>query len=99
MTNTAAQIIAQQIGSGLAMIGAKDLVGSADSLRFKIGRGAQKGITHIAVNLASDDTYTVTAQKYSPRNLTVDTVAKVDGVYADMLRSTIGRMTGFAMSL
>ena len=94
---TVPQIIASQIGSAFVMMGAKNLVGSADALTFKLGRGAQHKITHMRVTLRPDDTYTVTAYQF--RNLEMKKVMESDMVYADSLKPVIGRMTGFAMSL
>jgi hypothetical protein len=91
-------ILAQLGGNGfLAMTGAKNLLGDANSLHMKLGRGCLNGITHLRVTLDASDTYTVAFLKV--RGVKVATVAEVSGVYADSLRSVFTNHTGFATSL
>lgn len=97
MTMQTAQTILTQLGGGkfLAMTGAKDLVGGADTLRFRLpARAAKDGITHVAVTLDASDTYTVQALKYQARKFETTTVAEVSGVYADSLQRVFTGMTG-----
>lgn len=93
-----ANTIREQIGNrALAMIGARDLVGDATSLRFRVGRNA-RGVTHLTVRLDPCDTYTVTAIKVG-RNWNVTTIGEVADVYADSLRRVIESLTGMYTSL
>jgi hypothetical protein len=92
---TVANTIARQIGNqALTMLGAKNLLGGADSLTFRIGRNAQ-GVTHIKVRLDPSDTYTMQflkagrAPKYE-----VKVVSEVEDVYAEDLRRIIEMKTG-----
>ena len=88
-----ANIIKKQLGNlALAMLGAKDLYSSKEgqALTFKIGRNP-KGVNHIEILLAPDDTYTVTFSRIW--GLKVTEKAKVTGVYADMLRDVITEHT------
>lgn len=94
---TVANTIREQLGrKALFMIGAKDLVGSENSLSFRIGRN-EKGVTHIRIVLDPSDTYTLTFLRV--RGLSVKEVSSISFVYADQLRSTIETNTGLYTSL
>jgi hypothetical protein len=88
-----AETIREQLGRGsLFMVGAKQLVAEERALRFRIMRNA-KGITHVRIELASDDTYIVellTVRGAKVRSTTVN------GVYVDALHDTLERETGLA---
>lgn len=93
----ASTILAQLGGSRfLAMTGARDLVGSANSLRLRLPRGlAKSAISHVTVTLdAGTDTYTVAAIRYVPRTLTSHPVAAQDMVHADSLQRVFQSITG-----
>lgn len=93
---TVANIIRDQLGrQALAMLGAKDLVGSEKALSFKI-RGS-KTVSHIRIELDPSDTYTVTFSKV--RGLNVKEVAKLDGIYVDSLHPLIEKHTGLYTKL
>lgn len=97
MTNTVAQTILSQIGGNraLAMMGAKDLVSSENSLRFKLGRGAKDGIQYLTIRLGASDTYTIEATKFNARSLKITKIAEQSDVFCDRLPGVIERMTGF----
>lgn len=59
---TVAETILEQLGGRrfVGMVGAKDILGGADSLQFKIGAGARNGCNCVRIVLDSSDTYTVT---------------------------------------
>lgn len=99
---TVANAIFAQLGGSRfsAMVGARDLMGTPDSLTFKIGRGAKDGINAVRVALDPSDTYTVTFYKMgrAPRFQVIE-VATVAGVYADALRVVFTAHTGFVTSL
>lgn len=103
MTTTNNMVVAEtilaQLGGNqfLAMTGARNLLGDANSLHMKLGRGAADGITHLRVVLDASDTYTVSFLKV--RGVKVATVAEVSDVYAEDLRAVFTRHTGFATSL
>jgi hypothetical protein len=94
---TVAQTILDQLGGRrfLAMTGAKDLVGSENSLAMRVP-GARK-LNMVRVTLTGADDYTVETMKY--RSLTVAPVATETGIYAEELRSSFERMTGLYTSL
>jgi len=94
---TVAQTILDQLGGRrfLAMTGAKDLVGSENSLAMRVP-GARK-LNMVRVTLTGADDYTVETMKY--RSLTVTSVATETGIYAEELRSSFERMTGLYTSL
>lgn len=97
--NRVAMTIAAQIGNGaFAMMGAKNLLSSADSLQWKIGRNA-KAVTHITVRLDPSDTYTVIFHRVTKRGLSVVVKAEVAGVYVDSLHAVIESETGLYMNL
>lgn len=94
-----AQTILAQLGGNkfLAMTGAKSLVGSDNSLTFKIGRGATNKATHCRITLEISDTYTVEFFQY--RSLDMKPLSKVSGAYCDNLRAVFESATGMRTSL
>jgi len=94
---TVANTIRDQIGTiAFRLLGAQHLNGDDKSLSFRI-RGSRKA-NHIKVELAADDTYTMTFGK-----LTASTIKKVGNykvvatfgqVYADKLNEIIESTTG-----
>lgn len=99
---TANTILAQLGGTGRlsAMLGAKNFLGDENSVQFRIGRGAAGGINSIKVTLDPSDTYTVEFVKVGRApNFKITTVASVDGVYCDSLKSTIEQHTRMYLSL
>ncbi len=97
ITMQIASTIQAQIGHrAFFMMGAKDLVADERSLQFRIMPNAAK-ITHVVVELAADDTYTVT---FSARRGISYREIKVDSfVYVDQLHSVIESNTGLYLSL
>ena len=91
-----ANTILSQLGGNrfLAMTGARDLLGSEDSLTMRLPRGAKSGITHIRVTLDPSDTYTMTAMKFNKRTLQMTTITAWSEVYADNIRGRFEDMTG-----
>lgn len=92
--------ISRQIGNrAFAMMGAKNLLGSEDSLQFKVGRNAKR-VTHIRVTLDPSDTYRVEFIRVGRAPMFKTTpVADFDGVYADTLHALIESNTGLYLSL
>lgn len=93
--------IAAQIGNpAFTMMGAKNLVGSDDSLTFKLGAGAvNKGrrVSHVRVTLTPADTYRV--EFLAVRKFEAKTLHTSEDIYADSLKTTLEIHTGFALSL
>lgn len=88
------ETIRQQLGNGsLFMVGAKQLVAEERALRFRIMRN-ERGITHVRIEYAPDDTYTV--EFLAVRGANVRTVAKAEAVYVDAMHATLERETGLA---
>jgi hypothetical protein len=98
MTMTVAKTIAEQIGNrAFFMIGAKNLVGSENSLTFKVGRNG-KGVTHIKVTLdAGKDLYEM--EGFKVRGTKVTRVHKIEGLFAEDLHEGISNMTNMVTSL
>lgn len=101
MSLEVANTIRQQIGNrAFFMMGAKDLAGDENSLRWRVGRNA-KGVNLVQVQLDPDDTYTV--RSYRVRKVNHVPEAKVvsedSGVYADNLHQIIESQTGLYLSL
>lgn len=95
-----ANTILEQLGGGrfLAMTGAKSLMGGDRALSFRLPANfARDGINAVRVELANDDTYSVTF--YRVRGVAVQTVASLDQVYADQIRETFRGVTGLEVSL
>lgn len=92
-----AEIIRQQIGHrAMVMIGAREMVATERGLQFRVGANAKK-VTHIVVELAADDTYTMTFSARRGGRYAVRAV--VDGVYCDGLNQVIQAETGLYTSL
>ena len=94
--------ILRQLGAGrfIAMTGAKNLTGSADSLSFSLPGGGgfvQHGINHVRITLEPSDTYRVVFSRLRARKLT--TVEEYDDVYSDSLRELFEHVTGLRTSL
>ena len=101
MSMEVAEEIRKQIGQkAFFMMGAKALGGAADSLTFKVGRGARGkagAVTHVRVTLEPSDTYTVKTMYV--RGTSVKDRESVEGVYCDTLRAAIEGVTGFYLSM
>jgi len=92
-----ANTIRAQLGNGaFVMMGAKNLVGSENSLRWKVGRNAKR-VSLVEVELAPDDTYTV--RFYRVRGFDCNLLSEVEMVYADSLKRVIESNTGLYLSL
>jgi hypothetical protein len=105
MSTQIAQTIADQIGRrALAMIGAKDLIGSDNALSMHVGRGP-RGATHVRVVLEPNDTYTVESIACRRRSvngipeLARKVIDSTSDVYAEQLCKAIETVTGLYTSL
>ena len=90
-----AQTILEQLGGRMfgVMTGAKNFVGSQDSLSFRLPSNfAKDGINAVRVTLDPSDTYTVRFMKI--RGVKVIEVAVRGMVYCDTLQSTFKAVTG-----
>jgi len=99
MTNTVANTILQQLGGSrfLVMTGAKNLIGSDDSLTMKIGSNAA-GVTHVRITLTKFDTYRMEFLKVRGTKITT-LFGTSDLVYAEDLRRIFTAHTGLDTSL
>lgn len=91
------QIILQQLGGrrAVAMTGAKAVLGTSDSLLFRLPGTpgfVKDGINAVTIRLDPSDTYTITCRRL--RGSTEQTVAVEEGVYWDMLHAVFTRLTG-----
>ena len=94
---TVANTIRDQIGrKACYMMGAKNFVGSATGLTFKIGRNAGK-VTHITITVTPEDTYDI--EFVACRGVNVRTIKEVKGYYVDMMHAVISETTGMALSI
>lgn len=93
-----ANTIREQLGGRRfdVMTGAKDFMGDADSLAFKLPRGARDGINFVKIQLVAD-LYTVTFYRF--RGVNLKPLYEVEMVYADQLREVFTRYTGLETSL
>jgi SH3-like domain-containing protein len=101
MTTTAKTILEQLGGNKfLVMTGAKNLMAGADaSLIFTLPRFPGLKINRVKIRLTPADTYEMTFMRYSAKTLQVDTLATVEDVYCDMLRSVFTSQTGLDCTL
>lgn len=98
-----AKTILQQLGGSkfVLMTGAKNLVGSKNSLSFKIGQNCY-GINAVHVELRPDDLYTMRflrVRNSRTKGLQRDEVNVFEGVYCDQLQSLFCDATGMFTSL
>ncbi len=93
-----ARTILQQLGGNrfTAMTGAKNFVGSRNSIQFSIGRNSA-GITKVRIVLTPADEYNVEYYKGAGVNLKL--VKKSEGIYADQLQENFTDNTGMDTSL
>jgi hypothetical protein len=92
-----ANTIMQQLGKAtLFMLGAKNFVGSSDSLSFKIGRNG-KNVNGIYIKLMPEDLYDVEFLNASIKGRKV--VSKAEGIMADQLHDVIREHTGMAVKM
>lgn len=95
-----ATTILEQLGGGrfVMMTGAKNLMSDTNALSFRLPSNfATGGINYVRVELAADDTYTLTFGKVWGVKYAVK--ATVAGVYCDMLRSVFTSNTGLDCTL
>ncbi len=101
VSNDVANTILDQLGGRrfLVMTGAKNLVGSANSLSMRINSTNSDGkrVNVLSVTLDPSDTYTVTASYLRANRLTE--VATASDIYNDSLRDVFERFTGLYTSL
>ena len=98
-----ARTIRRQLGTAIPMFGAKDLLDTGRGLRFRVGRNPKR-VTHIAIELAADDTYTVTFTRQPSvrawaNGAEIKTLAELEMVYADSLHAVLESNTGLATRL
>jgi hypothetical protein len=100
---TIALTLRRQLGTALPMFGASNLLDTGRGLQFKIGRNSKR-VTHITIELADDDTYTVKFSRVPTikamcKGAEVVTLAELAGVYVDSLHRVFESNTGLAASL
>jgi hypothetical protein len=91
---TVARSILDQLGGArfVAMTGARELVGSADSLTFKIGVNPKR-VSQVRVTLTSADLYSVTFFR-------VGKAPQIESdVYSNMLEAVFSERTGLCTQL
>lgn len=96
---TVANEIARQMGGTrriALMTGAKNFMGDANSLSFKLPSGKSRdGINYVKVTLDADDTYTVTFTRLGRApSFKVTEVKSVSMIYCDQLIDLFERTTG-----
>ena len=97
-----ANIIYQQLGGGrfCVMTGAKQFMSLADGLQFSLpSRFAKEGINRVRVTLTPMDVYDVEFFKVGRQGMDVQSVAKEEGIYCDMLAERFSAVTGLSLSL
>lgn len=97
-----AKTILEQLGGGrfALMTGAKNFVGTPDSLIFRLpgaGGFTKAGINKVVVTLMPSDTYKV--DFYRMRKGVSKLIDSADDVYCDMLREVFERATGLRTNL
>lgn len=95
MTLTVANTILAQLGGNrfIAMTGAKQFVGSENSLTFKLAK-IYNGVSHVRVVLDCNDTYNMEFLKWNNRQLDMKIVSRHTNVFCDMLQDIFTNETG-----
>lgn len=95
-----AQTILSQLGGNrfIAMTGAKDFLGSENSLQFRLPK-IVNGISHVRIVLDIDDTYIVEFLKWNARKLEMHITARHTGIYCDKLQELFTNETGLFTTL
>jgi hypothetical protein len=92
-----AKIILEQLGGGrfIAMTGARNFVGDATSLTFRLPK-AKDGINAVKITLDPSDTYTVRFFRVGDRrtNYAITDKSVHEDIYADSLQELFTRKTG-----
>lgn len=90
---TVAKTILQQLGGNkfIVMTGAKDFVGGADYLAFRLPK-AKGGINKVRIKLNANDLYDVEYGRI--RKLEYKVIATDEGIYEDMLQECFTKATG-----
>jgi hypothetical protein len=103
MSNSIANTILEQLGGNkfAVMTGAKNFIGSADSLSFRLPGGGgfcKAGINGVRITLAADDTYTVIFMK-TRGSVVPKLISEHTGIYFDGLRELFERETGLRTAM
>jgi hypothetical protein len=99
MANEIAANILSQLGGAKfkAMTGAKNFLSLERGLQFDLPKAGKNKANRIQIVLSPTDLYTVAF--YKARGLNCDLIASSHGLFADMLKGTFERATGYAASL
>lgn len=89
-----ANTILDQLGNNkfIAMTGAKQFVGSEDSLTFRLPRGSKLGINMVRIKLNDDDLYDIEFGTF--RKMEFKVKKSFDDIYVDQLQEIFTRVTG-----
>ena len=97
--HTVATEILRQMGGNrfIAMTGAKDFVGSKDSLMFALPRLAKNKANKVRVTLSDNDTYRV--EFFRMKRFEFEKISEHSEVYCDMLPELFTTQTGLYTKL
>lgn len=100
-TNQVAETILAQLGGAriAVMIGAKHIMHDGNKLIVRFAAKATNKANHFEVELAADDTYTVTFWKIGRGGLDCKEISSTRMVYADQLKRFVEKETGLYLSL
>lgn len=94
-TMKTATTILQQLGGNkfIAMTGSKNFAGSEDALCMHLTKNKAKA-KYLRIELNANDTYTMIFRKAITKDHTFPIVARIEGVYCDMLQPIFTQVTG-----
>lgn len=96
-----ATTILNQLGGQrfVAMVGAKDMGYSSNSISMKIMRNAKK-VTHVTITYDhAKDLYNIKFSNWNARKFDFTTLKEIEGVYCDQLKEIFESNTGLYTSL
>ena len=100
---TVGRTILSQLGGGrfIAMTGASYFLAGSRELQFRIPRCGRKkkNINRIRIELAADDTYTVTFYYVYRTGMRVNVISEHQGIYEENLKELVSEHTALRLSL
>lgn len=98
-TNVAATILNQLGGNKFkAMTGSFDIFSDESALVMKLRKNKSKA-KYLRIELNMNDTYTMIFRTEHKPTYSFPVIEKIEGVYADMLRTIFTKVTGLETSL
>lgn len=92
--------ILEQLGGRLFLMltGSTGLVDSGRGLQLKIGSNAKR-VTHMRIDLADDDTYSIKFYRVTKRGLDITVLSEMEMINAEQLKDIFEEATGLYVTV